>query len=154
MLEISVNFWEIREVSGDGVYLMKNIAPELSAHLSNSELTPLPDLFFLEQSGLTLLYPVSRLSTLSDRAGDIRIGWIVLKDELDLSEDSVPERIGVPDMIELTGQGAAKLRADAAEGMLTGIPITIGDSVQELTDRYIRIIDDTAAKKEKELMEV
>ncbi len=117
-------------------YLEETVAPELSAHLSNSELTPLPDLFFLEQSGLTLLYPVSRLSTLSDRAGDIRIGWIVLKDELDLSEDSVPERIGVPDMIELTGQGAAKFRADAAEGMLTGIPITIGDSVQELTDRY------------------
>ena len=50
-------------------YLEENVAPELSAHLQNSELTPVPETFFLEPSGLTLLYPVRQLSTLSDRAG-------------------------------------------------------------------------------------
>ena len=78
------------------------MAPELSAHLLNAELTPIPELLYLERSGLVLLYPVDKLSTLSDRAGDIRIGWNVLRDELDLSEDGIPARIGVQDMIALT----------------------------------------------------
>ena len=46
-------------------YLEEAVAPELSAHLQNSELTPLPELFLLERTGLTLLYPVEQLSTLT-----------------------------------------------------------------------------------------
>ena len=122
-------------------YLEDEVAPELSAHLLNSELTPLPELFFLEKSGLTLLYPVSQLSTLSDRAGDIRIGWDVLRDVLDLSEDSIASRIGVQEMITLTEAGAEQLRAMAAEGSLAGIPVKLGDSMQELTDRYHTLTD-------------
>ena len=122
-------------------YLEEHVAPEMSAHLLNAELTPLPDLFYLEPAGLTLLYPVGQLSTLSDRAGDIRIGWNVLRDELDLSGDSIPARIGVQDMIALTEQGAGRLRADAAEGRLEGVPVIIGDSMQELTDRYHQLTD-------------
>lgn len=122
-------------------YLEETVAPDLSAHLLNSELTPVPDLFYLEQSGLTLLYPVEQLSTLSDRAGDIRIGWNILRDELDLGEDSIAARIGVRDVIELTEQGAEKLRAEAAEGRLTDIPVNIGDSMQELTNRYHQLTD-------------
>ena len=122
-------------------YLEDEVAPELSAHLLNSELTPVPELFFLEKSGLTLLYPVDRLSTLSDRAGDIRIGWNSLRDVLDLSEDSVASRIGVQEMISLAEAGAEQLRAMAAEGSLTGIPVKLGDSMQELTDRYHMLTD-------------
>lgn len=122
-------------------YLDENVAPDLSAHLQNSELTPLPETFFLEPSGLTLLYPVSRLSTLSDRAGEIRIGWHVLRDELDLSEDSILSRIGAEEMITLSAQSAEQLRAAAGEGRMAGIPVTIGDSMQELTDRYHMLTD-------------
>ena len=122
-------------------YLDETVAPDLSAHLQNSELTPFPDLFWLEQSGLTLLYPVEKLSTLSDRAGDVRIGWNVLRDELDLSEDSIPSRMGLQNVIALTAEGAEQLRAAAAEGVLTDIPVKIGDSVQEMTDRYHQLTD-------------
>lgn len=122
-------------------YLEDEVAPELSAHLLNSELTPLPERFLLEKSGLTLLYPVSRLSTLSDRAGDIRIGWNLLRDVLDLGEDSIAGRIGAREMIFLTDESAEQLRAMAAEGSLTGIPVKIGDSMQELTDRYHTLTD-------------
>ena len=102
---------------------------------------PLPDTFLLEASGLTLLYPVGQLSTLSDRAGDIRIGWNVLKDVLDFSEDSIPSRIGVTEMTVLSGESAEKIRAAAAEGSLTGIPAGIGDSMQALTDRWHMLTD-------------
>ena len=122
-------------------YLEEAVAPELSAHLLNSELTPLPETFYLEMTGLTLLYPAGQLSTLSDRAGDIRIPWNVLRDVLDPGEDSVPARMGLRDAALLTEEGAAKLRAAAAEGALTGIPARIGDSMQELTDKYHQLTD-------------
>ena len=100
-------------------YLEETVAPELSAHLLNSELTPLPEQFYLERSGIMLLYPVEQLSTLSDRAGDIRIGWNVVKDELNPEADGIPARIGALDAAVLTERGAEKLRADAAEGRMT-----------------------------------
>ena len=141
-----ISLWELftdeeaaRELIGN--YLAEEVLPELSAHLENSELDPLPETFFLERSGLTLLYPVGQLSTLGDRAGDIRISWHILKDVLDLGEDSILSRIGVKEMIELSGESAEKLRAASAEGSLTGIPVKIGDSVQELTDRHHLLTD-------------
>ena len=122
-------------------YLEETVAPDLSAHLQNSALTPLPELFYLEQSGLTLLYPVGQLSTLSDRAGEIRVGWHVLRDVLDLAEDSILSRIGVRDMICLSAESGGKLRETAAEGFFSGIPAKIGDSMRELTDRYHMLND-------------
>ena len=122
-------------------YLTEAVEPELSAHLEHSELLPLPDTFFMERAGLTLLYPIERLSTLGDRAGDIRIPWNALRDELDLSEDSMARRIGADGMITLTEESAEKLRAMAAEGSLTDIPAKLGDSMQELTDRYHTLTD-------------
>ena len=124
-----------------GQYLEETVAPDLSAHLMNSELLPLPEVFFLETTGLRLLYPLERLSTLSDRAGDIRIPWYVLRESLDLGEDSVPTRIGAGEMISLSGGTAEKLRADAEEGSLPDIPARLGDSMQELTDRYHLLMD-------------
>ena len=122
-------------------YLEDEVLPELSAHLQNSELEPLPELFQMEPSGLTLLYPISQLSTLGDRAGDIRIGWHVLKDVLDLKEDGIADRIGARQMIELSAESAEELLAAAAEGSLTGIPVKLGDSVQEMTDRHHLLTD-------------
>ena len=84
---------------------------------------------------------MKQLSTLSDRAGDIRIPWTALRDELDLEEDSIARRIGVMEMISLTAEGAQQLRAAAAEGRLADIPMNLGDSMQELTDQYHMLID-------------
>ena len=122
-------------------YLEDEVAPELSAHLQNSETTPMPESFMIEPTGLRLLYPVEKLSTLSDRAGDIRIAWHHAREILDLSEGSILSRLGAKEMITLTPVTADKLKSAAAEGCLPGIPAVIGDNMQKLTDQYHLLTD-------------
>ena len=122
-------------------YLEEEVAPELSAHLLNSGLTPAPELFALNERGLLLLYPADQLSTLSDRAGDVLIPWRVLSGQLDAREDGIAARIGVTKWLEMTEENAEKIRAAAAAGALPGIPVRLGDSVQAWTDRQHLLID-------------
>ncbi len=115
-------------------YLEEYVAEELSAHLENSELTPLPEGFWLEKTGLTLLYPAEQLSTLSSRAGAVKIGWNEIREWTDWSEDGIPARIGAADMVTMTESSTAKIREMTEIGQLPDIPVKLGDSVQELTD--------------------
>lgn len=121
--------------------LEEEIAPELSAHLSSSELLPLPEGFLLERTGFTLLYPAEQLSTLSDRAGAVKIPWHRLRAWLDLSEDGILSRAGVQEMINLGDHTRGLLEGMAAEKALTDVPAAIGDSVKELTDTYHLLMD-------------
>ena len=122
-------------------YLEEAVAPELSAHLLNSGLTPMPELFALNERGLLLLYPADQLSTLSDRAGDVLIPWRVVSELLDAREDGIAARIGVTNWLEMTEENAEQIKAAAAEGRLPGIPVRLGDSVQAWTDRQHLLID-------------
>ena len=116
-------------------YLEDTVAPEMSPHLGNSELTPLPDGFVLEKTGLTLLYDADRLSTLSDRAGAVKICWNELREFTDWSEDGIPARFGAAEMAILTEESAERIREMTESGQLPDIPVKIGDSVREWTDR-------------------
>ncbi len=118
-----------------------DVAPELSAHLLNSDLVPLPDGFYLERSGLTLLYPLEKLSTLHDRAGAVRVGWNEIREVLNLEEGSILYRIGAGNMTELTEASEAEIAQMAEEGILPDIPAALGDSLKELTDRFGLLID-------------
>jgi hypothetical protein len=122
-------------------FLEEEVAPDMSAHLQNSEVTPMPEAFVIEPVGLRLLYPVDKLSTLNDRAGEIRIGWHRLREVMNLSEGSILNRLGAEEMIMLSPESAEKLRSTAAEGSLPGIPATMGERIQELTDRYHLLTD-------------
>ena len=122
-------------------YMENEVAPEMSPHLANAELLPLPDAFLLEPTGITFLYPVERLSTLKDRAGEVKIGWNEIREALDLSGDSILARLGAERMITLNAESAARLEETAAEGALPGIPARIGDPLKELTDRYTMLTD-------------
>lgn len=122
-------------------YLDFEVAPELSAHLANSELTPLPDGFRLERTGLTLLYPVNRLSTLRDRAGAVKIGWNEIREYLDNGEDGIPARIGAAEMMTLDDKSADRIREMAESGRLPDIPVKIGEGLKALTDHYHLLTD-------------
>ena len=116
-------------------YLEEKVAPGLSPHLGNSRLTPLPEGFMLERAGLTLLYDVSQLSTLSDRAGDVKIGWNEIREIVDWSGDGIPARIGAAEMAVWTAESPDRIREMAESGQPPDLPVKIGDSVKEWTDR-------------------
>ena len=116
-------------------YLEWTVGPELSPHLGNSELTPLPEGFRLERTGLTLLYKAEKLSTLRDRAGAVKIGWNEIRDYTDWSEDGILSRIGAAEMTTLTEESRDRIIAMTEGGQLPDIPVKPGDSVKEWTDR-------------------
>lgn len=124
-----------------GEILEAEVAPELSAHLQNSDLLPVPETFALSPTGLRLFWPVERLSTLSDRAGEIELGWNEIADVLDLTPGSIADRFGVPAMLELTEDSPALLVECAEKGEIPGIPVTLGASLQEATDTYHLLTD-------------
>lgn len=121
-------------------YLEESVAPELSAHLLSSDMTPLPERFRMTERGIVWMYPRERLSTLSDRAGDVLIPWTALREELDASEEGLPARMGIMAGLR-TEEDAEKLKERAAAGEIPGIPARLGDSVQELTDRWRMLTD-------------
>lgn len=122
-------------------YLEWTVAPELNAHLANTELVPVPEGFRLESTGLTLLYKAEQLSTLKDRAGAVKIGWNEIRDIVDWSEDGIPARIGAADMVTLTEESRDKIIAMTESGQLPDIPVKPGDSVKEWTDRVHLLTD-------------
>jgi len=117
------------------------LAPELSAHLRNSQLTPLPETFTLSSTGLTLHYPLEQLSTLSDQAGTVNIQWCEMLDHLNLQEGGVLDRIGARAMLTLDETSAGAIRLAAESGQLPGIPVKLGGSVQEAVEQYKLLID-------------
>lgn len=119
-------------------YLDYTVAPSLSAHLANSALTPLPEVFGMDASGLTLYYPIGQLSTLSDRAGKVHIAWCELRPYLRLEKDGVVERIGGKAMLLFDKDALAET---IAAGCVPGLPVTLGGSVQEATDTYRMLVD-------------
>lgn len=117
------------------------IAPLLSAHLRNSQLTPLPETFGISETGLTLYYPMEQLATLSDRAGTVTFRWAEMLEYLKLGEGTILNRIGAERMVTLDETSAASIRTAVESGQLPGIPVKLGDSVQEVVDAY-RLLND------------
>jgi len=122
-------------------HLLTQVAPEQSAHLASGSLTPLPEAFSLSPTGLTLYYPIDQFRTLSDRAGTVTLLWSELRDDLDLTEGSVASRIGATSALQFPADARAALTDALAQGGFPGIPARIGQSVQELTDRYAQLTD-------------
>lgn len=119
-------------------YMDYTVAPELSAHLANSELLPLPETFGLSSTGLTFYYDLEKLSTLSDKAGTVTILWCEMLEHLRLEEGSVLERIGAKAMLHMD---AAAIRQAVEKGEIPGIPASLGTSVQAELDEHGLLLD-------------
>jgi len=122
-------------------YLEESAAPDLSPMLLNSRVTPVPETFRIDETGLIFLYPADQLCTLHDRAGDIHLAWCELQPLLNLDQGSPADRIGIPEALTLTAESVERIRTIAGGGCVPGIPVTIGESLQALTDRYHLVTD-------------
>lgn len=122
-------------------YLEWELAPELSAHLRNAQLTPIPEQFTVDASGLTLYYPMEQLTTLSDTPGTVKVQWYQLQDYLRLGEGTMLARIGAETMLTLDETSLTSIRTAVEGGALPGIPVALGGSIQEAIDAYRLLID-------------
>ena len=122
-------------------YLDEQVAPELSAHLAAGSLTPVPETFTISSTGLTLYYDIDDFRTLSDKAGTVTLLWTELRDHLRLDMTDVLSDLYVPLHLELEIASGDTLAEDLAGGAFDGVPAALGQSVQELADRYALLTD-------------
>ena len=123
------------------VYMEETVAPELSGYLDQSDLLPLPDTWAISAEGITFLYPIDRLSTLSGSAGAVTVLWAELPGLTDLSDGGILARLGAREQLTLDESSAARIFAAAEKGELPGIPAVLGQSVQTLIDTWHELID-------------
>ena len=122
-------------------YLEETVVPDLSEMLLCSEVTPIPDAFRMDESGLTFLYSAEQLCTLHDRAGEIHLAWCEIQELLNTETGSIVERMGVLSSLTLDNESGEKIREMASGGRLAGIPASVGEPLKPLTDRYHLVID-------------
>ena len=107
------------------------IAPLLNP-MMGAELLPLPELFQVDASGLTLYWPADRYQTLNGQAGSARIRWSELNDCLRTDEESIFRRCGGRTSVSPDRNA---VETAVAEGSLPGIPAALGGSVSDLLER-------------------
>lgn len=122
-------------------YLDEQVAPELSAHLAAGSLTPIPDIFTISPTGLTLYYDIGGFRTLSDKAGTVTLLWSELREHLRLESDDVLSVLGVQSRVALGADTVGSLSEALQSGGFEGIPATIGQPMQELIDRHALLTD-------------
>lgn len=117
-------------------WLEYTFAPQQSAHLMNCQLSPLPDAYTLTADGLTLYYPMDQLTTLSDRAGKVKIHWYEVPDAFDFSEEGVLAQMGADAFLTIGEATAENIAQMVSAGQMVGLPVTVGETLTPLTDRY------------------
>ena len=115
-------------------YLNEQVAPELSAHLAAGSLTPIPEIFTLSPTGLTLHYDIDAFRTLSDKAGTITLLW----SEFPANMVMLPL---AQVHLKFPGDAPAAITAALEGGAFPGIPAALGQPMQELIDRFALLND-------------
>lgn len=104
-----------------------SLSEELNGYLEYSDITPLPaDAFTLDEHGITFWYPAEQFSLLSGYSGACQF-WYEELDGLWIS-DQVPEMTA--------DQQKRAIGASVAAGEMPHVPVRMGQSMQEVTDKY------------------
>ena len=120
----------------------EQISPHVSTYLDSDMYFPLPfDNLLLDDTGITLYYDAQQFSTLSGKAGSLHFHYHEVLPLLQLEEGSVLFNLQVVDNLAPSATTAQAIAADAAAGKLPGIPITLGDNVQQTLARYPKASD-------------
>lgn len=106
---------------------VETLAEELNGYLEYSDITPLPaDSFTLNGDGITFWYPAEQFSLVSGWSGACQF-WYEELDGLWIHEP----------VVKLTAQEQKEaIEASVGEGKLPHVPVTMGQSMQKITDSY------------------
>ena len=114
---------------------LEELQGALSAHLMEGSLTPLPAVFGIDMSGLTLYYPMAQYTRLNGRCGTVHFTWGELREELDLTPGGLLDRFGVAAQLTLGADSREAIRRCAEEGTFPGFPAALGDDCAEIKAR-------------------
>ncbi|MBR6526115.1 MAG: hypothetical protein IKT57_09080 [Clostridia bacterium] len=115
----------------------------LSTHMENSELFPVPlDNYALDETGITFYYDAEQLSFLSGFAGSITIPYHEMAAYLNLSENSVLDRLGYAElMLACHEDTEEKVRLASESGVLGALPVQIGMTLEDAFDSFRSTVD-------------
>ena len=115
----------------------ESLGQELSGYMEYSDITPLPrEAFTLDADGITFWYPSDQLRLMSGYSGACQFFYSELAPFLLTEEDAVPAQIGAV-QAPLSQQEARKaIEAAVTEGKLPHVPVTLGDRMTDVVDRY------------------
>ena len=117
--------------------LNNHYADGLSNYLDLSGLSPFPiDRMLLFESGVTFYYPDNQMTLLSGKPAAIHYLYHEMKDILNLDTGSALVNLGTPETLMPNAKTAEKVSTFAAQGKLPGLPVHLGDQLDELINAY------------------
>lgn len=115
---------------------------ELSNYLDLSGLEPFPvERMLLSDSGVTFFYPDKGMAWLSGKPATIRYLYHELKNVLNLEPGSVLFNLGVMDRLAPNSGTAEQIFALAGQGKLPGLPVQLGDSLDDAIESFGLLYD-------------
>lgn len=126
-------------------FLEEELLPDMSSYLDAEALLPLPmERLMLDEAGINFLYDADQLTLLSGWPASLHLTFGEVEELLDLSEGSLLSVCGVPGVLALSEHSRDRIAASVAEGTLPGLPIVIGQSMDEIKGRYPLLTDPDA----------
>lgn len=123
-------------------FIDAQLAPEMSSYLDAHALLPLPmDRMLLDEAGISFLYEGEQLSLLSGWPASLHFSYGEAADLLDLGEGSVLRSAGAMEALTLCQHSKERIAALVAEGRLPGIPVALGQPMEEIRERYPLLAD-------------
>lgn len=125
--------------------LEDSLSQELSSYLEYYQLAPVPlDSFTLDADGVTFWYPNDQFAYLSEYSGACELGYSELRELLIADPGGVPARVGAFAEALSPDEARKAIMTAVKEGKLPHIPVTLGEPMSEVIDRYrlLRTPDD------------
>lgn len=120
----------------------QEITSDISAYLNPDAFFPLPmDNMLLDATGISLFYEADQLSLLSGRSGSLHLHYDEVLPLLNMQEGSVLWQLNTAAKVKPGEATAASIEEDAVAGRLPGIPVTLGQSAQDVFNGFPRASD-------------
>lgn len=117
----------------------KEVEPAISDYLSPEGLYPVPiSQFLIDESGITFYYEQQNYTTLAGRSGAVNFHWDEIAPLINRTEGSYLSALALNDRAD---DAAKKIEACVTAGSLPGLPVRLGDSMEDVLAAYPELHD-------------